>query len=244
MTGWRQSLKAMANYLGRIAIICCGFHPIVVKGRRASAEEAPVIVIAPHSTFFDGYAVFWCGLPYLVSRAENKNIPFLGKCIECAQALFVSREDPQSRQKTVQEIIRRSGRANGEDWSQLVIFPEGSCSNRKALMTFKPGAFYPGQPVQPVVLRYPNQLDTITWTWNQDHGAYMIMWLTLSQPFTRTEMEFLPVYHPSEEEKADAKLYAKNVRSVMAAALGVPTSDVTFEQAKAMFGKKKKKKEQ
>ena len=85
-----------------------------------------------------------------------------GRCIECAQALFVSREDPDSRQKTVKEIVRRSG-ANKEGWPQLIIFPEGSTSNRQALMAFKPGAFYPGKPVQPVLIRYPNKLDTVTW---------------------------------------------------------------------------------
>ena len=238
LAGCRAALRGLANHFGQLGIYCCGFIP-VIKGRMAAPEEAPVMVMAPHSTFFDSFAVFWCGVPYLVSRAENRKIPFLGKCIESAQTLFVSREDPQSRQKTVAEIIRR---ARSGQWSRLALFPEGSTSNRKALMTFKPGAFYPGQPVQPVILRYPNKLDTITWTWNQKHGALHVIWLTLSQPFTRAEMEFLPVYHPNEAEKADAKLYARNVRAVMAEALGVPTSDTTFEEAKAKFGKKNKKK--
>ncbi len=51
-------------------------------------------------------------------------------------------------------------------------------------------------------------------TWNQPHGAVKVFWLTVCQPFTRAEIEFLPVYNPSEEEKADAKLYARNVREV------------------------------
>ena len=38
-------------------------------------------------------------------------------------------------------------------WPQLMIFPEGSTSNRRALMTFAPGAFNPGKTVQPVVIR-------------------------------------------------------------------------------------------
>ncbi len=51
-------------------------------------------------------------------------------------------------------------------------------------------------------------------TWNQPHGAFKVLWVTMSQPFTRAEIEFLPVYVPSEEEKADAKTYARNVREV------------------------------
>ena len=82
----------------------------------------------------------------------------------------------------------------------------------------------------------------MTWTWNQRHGALTVLWLTITQPFSRAELEFLPVYHPSPEEIADPKLYASNVRDVMAGALGVPTSDVTFEEVKARYGKKSSKK--
>lgn len=54
---------------------------------------------------------------------------------------------------------------------QIIIFPEGTCTNRSCLITFKPGAFYPGVPVQPVCIRYPNKLDTVTWTW-EGPGVY------------------------------------------------------------------------
>jgi lysophosphatidylcholine acyltransferase/lyso-PAF acetyltransferase len=139
-------------------------------------------------------------------------------------------------------VLFRSRRSTcGDPWPQLLIFPEGSTSNGQALMTFKPGAFYPGKPVQPIVLRYPNAVDTTTWTWNQSHGAMSVLWLTLAQLHTNAEMEFLPVYYPSEAEKADAKLYAANVRAVMAAAMGVPTVDFTFEEAKARYGAMYKK---
>ena len=235
LKSWRAIIKDMARALGRISLRFCGFHSISVKGRRVSCGEAPILVVAPHSTFFDAFAAFWGGgeMPYVVSREENKHLPFVGKCIKCAQAVCVSREDPKSRQQTVQEIIRRANSCNTQvAWPQLMIFPEGSTGNRRALMTFKPGAFCPGKPVQPVVLRYPNNIDTVTWTWDQPHGALAVMWLTLSQAYSRAEMEFLPVYHPNKEEVKDPKLYASNVRDVMAAALGVTTNDATFEDVK------------
>lgn len=43
-----------------------------------------------------------------------------------------------------------------------------------------------------------------------------LMWLTLVQPQSNCEIEFLPVYHPNEQEKKDPKLYAQNVRQLMA----------------------------
>ena len=84
-------------------------------------------------------------------------------------------------------------------------------------------------------------VDTVTWTWNQPHGALSVFWYTLSQPFTRAEMEFLPPYHPSEDEVRDPKLFAGNVRSVMAKALGIPESDVSFKDAKEKYGRQRSK---
>lgn len=43
-----------------------------------------------------------------------------------------------------------------------------------------------------------------------------LLWLTLTQANSKCEIEFLPVYVPNEEEKKDPKLFAHNVRNVMA----------------------------
>ena len=61
--------------------------------------------------------------------------------------------------------------------------------------------WYPAEEIVPY-LRFPNKVDTVTWTWNQPHSALAVLWLTLSQPFTRAEVEYLPPYHPSQEERA------------------------------------------
>lgn len=237
---WRKQAQKAAAFLGRVGIRLCGFS-VTVIGEMASVDEAPILVAAPHSTFFDGIVAFWAKTPYLVSREESKKLPMLGKCIELSQSISVKREDPNSRQHTVHEIIRRANLHNHPDptvrWPHLLIFPEGSTSNRKALMTFKNGAFYPGKPVQPVLIRYPNQMDTVTWTWNQPHGAKSILWTTLAQPFTRAQLEFLPVYHPNASEQKDPKLFASNVRELMAKSLEIPTSSMTFEEVKSRYAK-------
>ena len=49
-------------------------------------------------------------------------------------------------------------------------------------------------------------------------------------------MEFLPVYNPSEEEKKDPILFAKNVQIVMAKHLEIPATDIT-----KLFSAKKEK---
>ena len=65
----------------------------------------------------------------------------------------------------------------------------------------------------------------------------------MTQLFQRAVLEYLPVYTPSQTEIDDPKLFARNVRTVMAQALGVPTSDLTFEEIKEKYGKLYKKKD-
>lgn len=43
------------------------------------------------------------------------------------------------------------------------------------------------------------------------------------------EVRYLPVYFPSEEEKSNPKLFAHNVRQIMASALGVRTTEHAYE---------------
>ncbi|XP_025780866.1 lysophosphatidylcholine acyltransferase 1 [Puma concolor] len=222
---WRKVVDVLLKAIMRTMWFAGGFHWVVVKGQQAPPSEAAILTLAPHSSYFDAIAVTMT-MSSIVMKAESRNIPIWGTLIKYIRPVFVSRSDQDSRRKTVEEIRRRA-QSNGK-WPQIMIFPEGTCTNRTCLITFKPGAFIPGVPVQPVVLRYPNKLDTITWTW-QGPGALKILWLTLCQFHNRVEIEFLPVYSPSDEEKKDPALYASNVRRVMAEALGVSVTDYTYD---------------
>ncbi|XP_067914779.1 lysophosphatidylcholine acyltransferase 1-like isoform X1 [Heterodontus francisci] len=231
MNLWRKTLDFLLKVIMRAMWFAGGFHWMSVKGRRALPTEAPILTLAPHSSYFDAIPVTMT-MASIVMKAESKDIPIWGTLIKYIQPVLVSRSDQHSRRKTVEEIKQRA-LSNGR-WPQVMIFPEGTCTNRSCLITFKPGAFIPGVPVQPVVLRYPNKMDTITWTW-QGPGALKILWLTLCQLHNNVEMEFLPIYMPSEEEKKNPILYANNVRKVMAKALGVPVTDYTFEDCQLVM---------
>lgn len=222
----------MLKVVGRAFFFCVGIIQIKVKGKRAEATEAPILVVAPHSTFFDAVVNIVADIPSIVSRAENADVPLIGSFLHCVQPILVSRNETDSRKNTIEEITKRA--TSKGKWPQLMIFPEGTCTNRACLITFKSGAFIPGVPVQPVLIRYPNRLDTVTWTW-QGHSASMLTFLTLCQPYTNVEIEFLPVYVPNAEERSDPFLYANRVRSTMATELDVPMTDHTFEDCRLMI---------
>uniref|UniRef100_A0A336MZM7 CSON010732 protein n=1 Tax=Culicoides sonorensis TaxID=179676 RepID=A0A336MZM7_CULSO len=201
---------------------------IKTKGRQANRRQAPILVVAPHSSFLDAIIIHVCEYSSPLARDNDQA---LGKLIDYTQPIYVCREDPDSRHNTIKEINERAN--SDKNWSQILIFPEGTCTNRTSLIQFKPGAFYPGVPVQPVIVRYPNKRDTVTWTWDGPE-VITLLWRTLSQMHTYCEIEFLPVYTPNDEEKKDARLYARNVQQVMAKSLGVPVSDYSFEDCRLM----------
>nr|XP_026248064.1 lysophosphatidylcholine acyltransferase 2 [Urocitellus parryii] len=232
VTDWRRTLTHLVlRYLGYALYFSMGFK-VSVKGKAASALEAPIFVVAPHSSFFDGIACIVSGLPSLVSRYETVQIPMIGSLLRAVQPVLVSRVDPDSRKNTINEIVKRA--TSGGEWPQILVFPEGTCTNRSCLITFKPGAFIPGVPVQPILLRYPNKLDTVTWTW-QGYTFIQLCVLTFCQPFTKVEIEFMPVQVPSDAEKNDPVLFANRVRNLMAEALGIPVTDHTYEDCRLMI---------
>lgn len=229
LTGFRRAIQSASRKCVLKCIFCAGIWVRTV-GRAARPHEAPILVAAPHSSFFDTVAAMLGNpVPSAVVRSKSKGMFFLGTILNFTQPVYVKRSDPNSRQNTVREITRRA--TSKEPWSQVIIFPEGTCTNRSCLITFKQGAFVPGVPVQPVLIRYPNELNTLIWTWDGP-SAFQTLWLTLCQFKTNMEIEYLPVYVPSEREKKDPKLYAENVRCLMAKALRIPLSSYSYDDLK------------
>lgn len=62
----------------RALFLCGGFHYITVKGQRAKRKDAPVLALAPHSSFFDSLPVVYLGGPSIVAKAKARSLPFFG----------------------------------------------------------------------------------------------------------------------------------------------------------------------
>uniref|UniRef100_A0A5S6Q7Q6 PlsC domain-containing protein n=1 Tax=Trichuris muris TaxID=70415 RepID=A0A5S6Q7Q6_TRIMR len=235
LTGWRRNAKDIVAWLIVVAHFVIGFGHVKVKGRRASPTEAPILVLAPHCSFFDALPVCWIGAPSVVCKKSLVTAPIIGKLLQLTVPILVDRTSKDSRCSAMQKIRERAttvvnDRKLGIEWPQIAIFPEGTCTNRTQLISFKPGAFAMRMPVQPVCIKWPNKYDVISWTW-EGNGVFEQIWLALCQLRLNVEIEFLPVYVPSEAEKNDALLFAGNVRSIMADCLRVPTSDYSYEDA-------------
>ena len=177
-----------------------------------------MISLLQHAKYYD--------LPSPTAAIENTRLPLIGPLINICRPLVIDRDSAKSKFDVISQL---KSRVKNRNYPQSALFPEGTNSNGKALMTFKPGAFIPGAPVQPILLRFDGW-DTYTWTFAQKPtNLALLVFLSLSQPVIRFSMEYLPVYNPSKEEQDDHMLYARNVRDRMAQALGLGVSDWTFE---------------
>lgn len=214
----------------RLMLFCLGFYWIKTKGTPVRGQQAPIIV-SNHVHLWEVLYLFSVYGPSAVSRKENASIPGVGQLLRLTRGLLVDRQSPTSRADTLAAIQARGGLVTKDDrWPQILIFPEGTTTNGKVVCTFKVGAFTSGLPVQPVAVRYPWRFYDPCWSIDGPGmmGAIIRMY---TQFYNRMEVTFLPVYTPNEEEKRNPKLFAKNVRDLIARELGLPASLHSAEDA-------------
>jgi len=220
-SGFRRILQRFNYMIARFIFrVCFGFISPKIIGDLLPLKDVPVVVAAPHTSFFDVWIVCWLekkGFCSAIVREESKDTPFLGTLFRFAQMFFVRRSCTASRQETLNTIV-----SNSQDmaWGTLIIFPEGTTSNGSSLLPFKRGGFQTGiRSVQPVVLRYPNRVDCYTWTkgcgWM---GAMVVMWRAMATLYSRAELEVMQAAVP----EGDPLIFGEMVREAMGERIGVP----------------------
>lgn len=231
ISGWRKLLYYPIRLFSRGVYFCGALQWIRVYGK--PDMSVPIMTCAPHFSFLDTLLFVYLNFPSAVGRAGSEEVPLFGPLVKICQPIIVNRDQYSSRTDTVHRLIDRV--KSNLRWPPTLLFVEGTTTNGTALIKFKPGAFIPGLPVQPVCLRYicASSYDSITWGW-KGPSVYKLVWLQLCQLHTTVEFHFLPVYKPSEEEKKDANLYAENVRQLMSSYMKLPVSDYSYEDAKLM----------
>jgi len=221
-SGFRRILQRFNYMIGRFMFkVCCGFISPEIIGDLLPPEDAPVVVAAPHTSFFDIWIFCWLamdGFCYAISREEVKDILFVGTIGRFHQMHFVRRSCEVSRQKTKDTIVSRS---QDKDWGRLIIFPEGMCGNGSSLLPFRKGGFLQGiGRIQPVILRYPNRVDCTTWHKGNDSmlTTIMVMVRAMATLYSMAELEALPAITP----EGDPEVFAELVRESMGERMGLP----------------------
>ena len=223
--GYRRGLQSINLLIIKfISKFCFGFFAPSITGNLLPAKEAPIIIVAPHSSMFDGLVVSWLGsinsMCSVIVREEEKNGIFLGTIMRFHQMVFVKRSNKASKDSTVETIGKRA--QNGAEWGRLIIFPEGTTSNGTSLLPFRRGSFMPGShSIQPVIIRYVNNgVDCTTWTLS-NKGLSGFLWTVVKAMSTlnnKVELSILPSVKPH----GDPLVFGEWVRKYMGEISGLP----------------------
>ena len=101
-----------------------------------------------------------------IGKSSVKKIPLLASFVKASQGIMVDRESKEGKKQALNELVRRAESGDNR-WNPLVVFPEGTCTNRKSLIQFKRGAFSSGKPIQLVTLEWPSRWFDPTYVmWN------------------------------------------------------------------------------
>ncbi|KAL3372062.1 hypothetical protein AABB24_008551 [Solanum stoloniferum] len=240
--GWRRTVMMQSGmFLSRVMLFVFGFYwihetyqPTNLNGnsnnedgskQQAEELERPGAIVSNHISYLDILYHKSRSFPSFVAKRSVAKLPLVGLISKCLGCVYVQRESKSPDFKGVSGVVNERIREAHQNKSApiMLLFPEGTTTNGDFLLPFKSGAFLSGAPVQPVILRYPYQ--RLSPAWDSISGARHVI-LLLCQFVNYMEATWLPVYYPSQQEKDDPRLYAENVRRLMAHEGNLLLSDI------------------
>jgi lysophosphatidylcholine acyltransferase/lyso-PAF acetyltransferase len=228
-------LMKLVPLLFKLTLFSLGYIKIKKTGKSVNGSVAPIVVVN-HVSIVDAMALFGIyGVLSPVSKEEIKKIPVIGFLLSAFRAVTVNRVSAQSRHDTL-EMIGNRAKLNMQTHllPQILIFPEGTTTNGNSLVSFKPGAFIPGLPVQPVCLKYKFKYLDPSWSMGGP-GMVGMMFKMMAQFRNELEITILDPYIPNEQERQNPSLYANNVRNEMAKSLGFETTEHSYEDVLLLY---------
>ncbi|CAL5382856.1 unnamed protein product [Camellia sinensis] len=219
MPKWRCRLVGYSNLWSVYSLFFWGYHWIKRRGRPAPRETAP-IVVSNHVSYIDPIFFFYELFPTIVASESHDSIPFVGTIIRAMQVVYVNRSSPSSRKHAVNEI-------------------KGTTTNGRVLISFQLGAFVPGYPVQPVIVRYPHVHFDQSWG---NIALGMLMFRMFTQFHNFMEVQYLPVVAPLENQKENAAHFAQRTSHAIATALNVVQTSHSYGDI-MLFAKASKSKQ-
>ena len=206
------------KWCSRWVLYAFGFWWIEEEGiEENSTTEVGIICAASHSSLLDVFYYSYRWLPSFVAKRDIQDMPLIGWFAEILNSVFVDRH-ADARTKAAYKAKIESIAENAKA-PPVLIFPEGTCTNGKSLITFKRGGFDPGVKLLPVCMQYDSDMNPASVGRNSD---VLFLLRVMMQWTNRLKVQVLPVYAPSDKEKEDPILFAENVQNLMSESMGIP----------------------
>ncbi|EIE20186.1 hypothetical protein COCSUDRAFT_7910, partial [Coccomyxa subellipsoidea C-169] len=185
----------------------------------AKAYDCRATLVFNHVSYTDGIMLGAFFLPCGLAKASVADIPFFGAFAKLAAPDIQSAPTFKLNKACLGELSKRSFDCR---FPLFAIAPEGTCKQHNVLLKFSSGAFVSGRPVLPVLLKYRSK--HFHQGWGRVQSSFWHFLRGQTQFINLADIEVLPPYMPSAEERADPRLYAENVRRLMAERLGAQLS--------------------
>ena len=191
--------------------------------------------LSNHTSFNDillAMAIYGCSF---ISKDGVKKTPIIGNIAKGLQSIFVDRNDSASKEKTLEQIIKRQKEfIEGKPVMPFMIFPEGTTSSGRHLLAFKRGAFISLLPIKPNII-----LPNLNNDFHLGCGATDVeinYGRTLTNLYVQTEFIELPIMTPNEYMynnyshygKEKWEIYKEVTRDILSELGGFKKSDKEF----------------
>ena len=203
-------------------------------GAPVSSAPPPRIgaYVANHLSYLDILVLMAARFPAFVARGATADLPLIGVISRAMGCLYVDRAKSAGAAGVAGRVRDRmaaqAGGTAGPEETPLLLFPEGTTTNGRFLLPFRTGAFLAGVPVQPVILKFRTPPRGLNPSWETIPIGRHLFYL-MAEPLHALTVLELPVYVPSDEERADPALYGRGVRAAMMAAGDFSPLDATLE---------------
>ena len=201
----RRKLRAIQLWSLRV-LASCGMKLKVFGSLPATGHGQ--LIISNHISWLDIMAVNGAFPGRFVAKDDVAKWPVVGYLATQAQTVYVTRNKGTKGNTTKIDTVTEALK-NGDT---VTIFPEGTSSEGRAILPFKPSFFQTahlaGVPIVPALCRYPNADGSSP----NPHTAYygdISLWqsirMVISQPRSKVELHFLDPITPPADRAAAAQ---------------------------------------
>lgn len=208
----------------RVILFAFGFIFINEKGKPASKKDANLIVANHVSGPWEAMYIIWRANSLIVAEQSNVKSFLMRPIFDSLDGIGVDRLNPGNTRERIETYAKDKNRP------QVLLFPEGTCSNGTAILGFKTGAFSPLLPIQAVAVSYPGRLSLdISWV-SVGPGILVLMSRLLHSWYVPMTVSWLTPSEPPAIKSSDAPLvFMRSVRQTLATALGVKATQLSID---------------
>lgn len=206
------------------------YNPIEVKDKFTT-------IISNHSSWFDIFYLMSKTAPSFIAKDSIKSMPLIGTIAVTLRGLLIDRKSKDSKKETKKKIAERQmAIVEGKEYFPLCLFPEGTTTNGRVIISFKKGAFFKMTPVKPFVIKTGPKLGKFSIT---STTMNIMVHIFLVVTFFKSDVEVieLPVITPNDYMirnyshlgKDEVEIFSEVSRRIMSEVGGIPLDGSTFD---------------